>query len=276
MILNACSGNSEKDRYVSIVEEWQGKQIVLPDDMTDFLTGDTIDLSDADFTILTYVDSTGCTECSMKLPLWNEYMKTIDSITDLDILPLMIIHSNDEQDVSYLLQRDSYNYPVYIDTDNYTYRRNLFLNDNILSTFLLDKNHKVVAIGNPIYSQTIANLYKSILSGKKIFNLDMNSVIQLSENKFNLGKLQKGDIVSRNVTITNLGNDTVYINKIVPSCECINAFMPKGYICPNKDNFIEITYTGDSTNGYFEKIINIYIDEFDYALVISAYGEITE
>ncbi len=53
-ILSSCSKSFEKERFQKIVEEWQGKEIVLPDDMTDFLTGDTIDLSDADFTILTY------------------------------------------------------------------------------------------------------------------------------------------------------------------------------------------------------------------------------
>ena len=69
LILCACSRPSETERYAAIVKEWQGKEIKLPHVMTDALTGDTIDLSDTDFIILTYVDSVGCTSCKMKLPL---------------------------------------------------------------------------------------------------------------------------------------------------------------------------------------------------------------
>lgn len=67
LILWSCS--TDKSDYTKLVSEWQGKEIVFPDVMTDLLTGDTIDMSDADFTILTYVDSAGCTGCKMKLPI---------------------------------------------------------------------------------------------------------------------------------------------------------------------------------------------------------------
>ena len=71
---------SETNAYARLVSEWQGREIVFPEVMTDFLTGDTIDLSDADFTILTYVDSTGCTGCKMKLPIWKEFFSSLDLI----------------------------------------------------------------------------------------------------------------------------------------------------------------------------------------------------
>ena len=59
-LLLSCSGKTEQEeRYAEIVSQWQGREIKLPAVMTDFLTGDTINLDDADFTILTYVDSTG-------------------------------------------------------------------------------------------------------------------------------------------------------------------------------------------------------------------------
>lgn len=67
LALWSCS--SDTDAYAKLVSEWQGREIVFPDIMTDVLTGDTIDLSEADFTILTYVDSMGCVSCRMKLPL---------------------------------------------------------------------------------------------------------------------------------------------------------------------------------------------------------------
>lgn len=77
-----------------IVEEWQGKEIVFPEVMTDFLTGDTIDLTDANFTILTYVDSAGCTGCKMRLALWNEFLYSLDSITNNRVNFLMVIREH--------------------------------------------------------------------------------------------------------------------------------------------------------------------------------------
>ena len=58
----------------SIVEEWQGRTIEFPSVMVDVATGDTIDTSEADFILLTYIDSAGCTGCSMKLPLWIKFI----------------------------------------------------------------------------------------------------------------------------------------------------------------------------------------------------------
>ncbi len=77
--------------YEALVAQWQGKEIILPPVMTDALTGDTIDLSVADFTILTYVDSTGCIGSRMKLPLWNEFFNSIDTITDAALPSDMIL-----------------------------------------------------------------------------------------------------------------------------------------------------------------------------------------
>lgn len=79
----SCS--SETDAYAKLVSEWHGREIVFPDIMTDILTGDTIDISDADFTILTYVDSVGCISCRMKLHLWKEIISSLDSISDATV-----------------------------------------------------------------------------------------------------------------------------------------------------------------------------------------------
>lgn len=58
LALSACK--SDKDSMAEIVEEWQGREIVFPDVMTDFLTGDTFDLdkkcsdNHKDYCVLSY------------------------------------------------------------------------------------------------------------------------------------------------------------------------------------------------------------------------------
>lgn len=192
LILNACSGNSEKDRYVSIVEEWQGKQIVLPDDMTDFLTGDTIDLIDSDFTIISYADSVGCTGCKMKLPLWKEFLSSIDSVSDSDVRFLMIVHPHGTKDLDFFLKQDEFSYAVYLDSENKISVANSFPEETAFQTFLIDRNRKVTAVGNPVYSSPIAELYKEIISGQMSVSAKSRNVVSVSDNRINLGSLNSG------------------------------------------------------------------------------------
>lgn len=53
----SCSKSSEQSKFQEAVSLWRGKHVVMPDSITDIMSGDTIVLGDADFTILTYVDS---------------------------------------------------------------------------------------------------------------------------------------------------------------------------------------------------------------------------
>lgn len=57
-LLLACT--TGKSDYENLISEWLGKEIIFPEEMTDVITRDTIDLSEADFTIVTFIDSTGC------------------------------------------------------------------------------------------------------------------------------------------------------------------------------------------------------------------------
>lgn len=274
LILSGCSGSSQKDEIAKVVKEWQGKTITLPEKVVDFISGDTINISEADFTILTYVDSTGCTGCKMKLPLWEEFLNSIDSITDAEFLPLMVVNSNNKNELKYLFDRDLFEYPVYVDSEDNINKQNSFPDNIIFQTFLLDKNRKVVAIGNPTHSTSIAKLYKSILSGKQIFSTNVNSMIKLNENKVDLGCLKSGNVRSRKLILTNAGNDTVFIRKIITSCDCTSAKITQGYIPPNGEASINVYFTADSIKGNFIRSVNIYYKGFDYPSTIQITGVI--
>lgn len=92
--------------------------MVFPEVMTDFQTGDTIDLSDADFTIFTYVDSVGCTGCKMKLQVWREFLNSLDSAANSDVRFVMVADGTDVEELSYLTKSCGFEYPVYVDADH--------------------------------------------------------------------------------------------------------------------------------------------------------------
>lgn len=61
-----------------LVSEWSGKEIVFPNDMEfTSLGNDTNYLFKNEYTVMTYVDSIGCTGCKLKLPQWKELNKRI-------------------------------------------------------------------------------------------------------------------------------------------------------------------------------------------------------
>lgn len=77
-----------------------------------------------------------------------------------------------------LLENSYFNHPVCIDEDDAFNRLNHFPSDMSFQTFLLDKDNKVVVIGNPIHNLKLGELYMQIIQGeeKKQKNVDRRSI----------------------------------------------------------------------------------------------------
>lgn len=273
MLIVSCS-QTNSSRVAEIVEFWQGREILLPLNMTDVLTGDSIDFADADFSIITYVDSIGCTGCKMKLPIWKEFLNSIDDISDSDIRFLMAVNSSDVKELLYQLKSNSFHYPVYLDTENKIYDTNKFPDEATFRTFLLDRKGKVVAVGSPVYSEEIGRLYKSILSGRMSFSPETGNAVTASKNMVNLGNLHPGDSKRYQILLNNSGNDTVRIEKTVSSCDCTDISLQSKLIPPEAQVEATLIFSGDSIIGKFERTIHIYYTNFDYPTILKITGNI--
>lgn len=262
---------SETDAYARLVSEWQGREIVFPEVMTDFLTGDTIDLSDADFTILTYVDSTDCTGCKMKLPIWKEFLSQIDSMAEYNFNVIMVVHPSDLRDILYLAKLNSYKYPIYVDSDDVLNSVNDFPKEPMYQSFLLDKNNRVISVGNPAYQSGIYSLYLSLLSGKKVIS-NTNNIVDINNNIINLGEVQVGGSLDREVLFSNIGDDTVFINKVVTSCDCMKLIFTENCLKPNSDMRAILSYEADTIPEEIEGTIYISYKGFPTPSVIQIRG----
>ena len=272
LALSACK--SDRDSMAEIVEEWQGREIVFPDVMTDFQTGDTIDLSDADFTIFTYVDSVGCTACKMKLPVWREFLNSLDSIANGNVRFVMIVDGADIKELSYLTKRYGFEYPIYVDADHRMSDSYSFPDKVALQTFLLDKDRKVMSIGSPVYSSDIERMYKAIISGKMAFSSDADALVTVAPNRINLGELSPRESISHSVILSNPSTDTIHIREIVSSCDCTNLSIPEEALPPESEVETILTFAGDTVPGVFERTVHIYFEDFEYPAVISVFGNI--
>ena len=81
LLFSSCK-ESEKDKIARLVEEWEGKEILFPAHSFFTIQGkDTVDfsLADADYKVVTYIDSVGCTSCKLQLLRWKLFMQEVDS-----------------------------------------------------------------------------------------------------------------------------------------------------------------------------------------------------
>jgi len=155
---NCC--NTRKKSIESVVLEWYGKEIILPQQIEYRILGrDTIcsDFWNKPYKILTYVDSVGCSSCQIGLIYWKEIIKTFVR-QQLDVSVLFVIHSSDYDRLDFDLTDDNFNYPVIYDHHNLFDKLNHFP-PTPYRTFLLDKDNKVLLIGSPIDSSQMWELY---------------------------------------------------------------------------------------------------------------------
>ena len=168
-LLTSCK-EDKKDQFARLVQEWQGKEIVFPQDMafTRFVTEQVeYRIPDAEYKVLIYVDSTGCTSCKLQLPKWKELIAYVDSATNSNIPFIFVFQSKDDKELRYILKRDNFNRPVCIDRDSQLDKLNKFPQDITFQTFLLDRDNKVKVIGNPVHNLAVKDLYlKQMMTGQ--------------------------------------------------------------------------------------------------------------
>lgn len=90
----------EDDETMSIVSEWIGREIRMPNNsLNDFLDrGETVktfsELLGAEFKILLYIDSVGCMPCKLRLPEWNKLIREFEEISSDKLAFLLLFHQS--------------------------------------------------------------------------------------------------------------------------------------------------------------------------------------
>ena len=94
LLVSSCE-ESEKERLSRLVIEWEGKEILFPTHSTFTIQGkDTVDFQfqDAEYKVVTYVDSIGCTSCKLQLHRWKEFLSEVDSLANGNVSFLFYFH----------------------------------------------------------------------------------------------------------------------------------------------------------------------------------------
>ena len=168
----SCIENKRRDSIAKIVEEWTGKEIQFPEGLTCIPIGkDTtcIDLHNDNYKILLYVDSLGCTSCRLNLTGWKKIMNESDSafIRKPEFVFIFQPKMKDEKEVQNIFKSNGFSHSVFIDKENETDKINKFPTNTEFQCFLLDKDNKVIMVGNPSQYTVIWALYKKVINERE-------------------------------------------------------------------------------------------------------------
>ena len=157
VVLLLCSCHSRRKEIARIVEEWKNKEVIFPDPLLVKVQGrDTIlpDFQERKYKILNYIDTSGCTECRMKLAEWQLLKQEIDSLGyDVDILFVAWVHNYDELEI--LQRANRCQLPFLYDPQGDMQKINQFPAEPAFQTFLLDSLNRVLLIGSPVENDNI-------------------------------------------------------------------------------------------------------------------------
>ena len=237
-LFSSCK-ESEKDKIARLVEEWEGKEILFPAHSFFTIQGkDTVDfsLADADYKVVTYIDSVGCTSCKLQLLRWKLFMQEVDSTLNRPVPFVFYFHPKDMKELRYITRRDAFVYPVCFDEKDDFNRLNHFPDEMTFQTFLLDKDNRVAAIGNPVHNPKVKELYLKVLTG--------------------------GEVVKA---------ETLVIYDVITSCGCTKVNYNKEGVRPGEKAELTVIYEAEKAE-HFSKTVTIYCNADNSPLRLKVTG----
>lgn len=163
LVLSSCGNRKELEKNVSII--YTTSVSIEPDSM-DWIRKDTFFTSD--YTILVYVGEKECTQCKIiHLPEWSPFFEDCRKISGSLKTSLIWSSNDDKSEYKNRLQTVDFFNDIYIDTNGYFSKKYPIISEAYYShCLLLDKNHKVILIGNPLKNEKIESLYYKAIGQK--------------------------------------------------------------------------------------------------------------
>lgn len=260
----------QKDKFSvemqSVVKEWMGKEIIFPQKVScTSINKDIpcISRTSTPYKILVYTDSIGCMGCKLDLYKWNILIEEVREEMQDSVIFQFYFHPKSIKELQFLFRRDTFKYPSYIDTDDKLNKINNLPKNNKFQTFLLDRNNKVILIGNPANNPQIWNLYKQRIRGKK--NKDSSNInneypitsLNIDNPILELKRLVKDKTTTVKFLIKNTGSNPLIITNVSTTCGCTVPKWSKQPVLPNDITEISLQITPDA-EGFFRKIITVY------------------
>jgi hypothetical protein len=273
----SCKQDSRKVEIETIVKEWTGKQILFPEDTPCNIWGkDTVSnlcsgLFQKEYKILLYVDSSGCSSCRLKLTQWKHLIEEADSLFKGNLSFLLFFQAKSKKDSDYLFRTDYFDYPVFIDMNKAINQLNHFPDKSEYQCFLLDKNNKVLMIGNPSLNLKIWELYKQTILGQTQVNTMPITSVSIERAEIEINDLQVGKKSTGIFRLKNTGNQPLSIARVDASCGCTVPSWDKKPVELGAETEITVEIQPEEA-GFFHKTIHVYCNDEKGVISLSVKG----
>ena len=251
---------SIKERSTRLIKEWEGKVIRFPVRSVFTVIGrDTVDFDfmDAKYKVVTYIDSTGCVSCKLQLNRWKQLIAKIDSVTHGNVPFLFYFHPKDIKELRYLTRRDNFIYPVCFDEKDEFNALNQFPDEMMFQTFLLDKDNRVLALGNPVLNPQIEKLYLKELTGKDKSTDTSVTEMTIDQTEYDFGTFLMSEHQECIFRITNTGSSLLMVQDVITSCGCTKVEYDKRPVPPGWSMDLKVIYEAEES-GHFTKVVTVY------------------
>ena len=235
---------------------------------------DTVDfsLADTDYKVVTYIDSVGCTSCKLQLPRWKQFMQEVDSTLNRPIPFVFYFHPKDMKELRYITRRDVFTYPVCFDEKDDFNRLNHFPDEMTFQTFLLDKDNRVAAIGNPVHNPKVKELYLKVLTGGEVVKAETPiTKVSLDVTSIDFGSFPQSEKQERKFTLTNTGQHVLVIYDVITSCGCTKVNYNKEGVRPGEKAELTVIYEAEKAE-HFSKTVTIYCNADNSPLRLKVTG----
>jgi hypothetical protein len=168
VLLYSCEDEATKLRRQ--MEEFAGSTIVIPERLEEvnYSGKEGVNNRDKDALLVVYVDSIACAKCAIKgMYVYDEIIEFAETDSRSKFSPVFVFSPRRYEyvDVKNTLRFSGLNTSAFMDENGLFPAANPHIPaDNRFHTFLLDKNGKVVLVGDPVNNPPLWELYKSTIT----------------------------------------------------------------------------------------------------------------
>lgn len=274
---SSCNSRINKKKEIeNLIMRWEGQMIQFPKNSVFSIFGkDTIvNNAHSDYKVVIYADNVGCINCKLKLSAWKNIISEFNEMSNYKITFLFYLYPNYKEEIIDILKQNNFNYPVCLDLDNTFNKLNNLPLDEKYHVFLLDKDDKVLLVGNPVNNSKIKGLYMDIILGnKRVNSKDLkNTSFQTNTMRIDLGKFDYDNVIQSEFVLINTGNNPLVVFDVSTSCGCTSVEYNKEPVKPGDELKLIVKYKADEP-GHFSKSIKVFCNTKDSPISLKITGE---
>ena len=254
LLLFSCS--EKKQSLPELLETWQGKVVSFPTNPVFTRYGkDTVDFNihPSAYTILFYVDSNSCVDCKLKLNEWKQFKQEVDS-SGGEVQYLFFIHNKRPKYVRNILRSGNFDWPVCLDQKNELDHLNQFPEDEQFHAFLLDRNFRVLVVGDPMRNLEIRNLYLKHILGMQPDWVKLETTAIVDDPIKDVGEITGNKPVRHSFKIRNTGLSPLIVTDVATTCGCMQYEYDKKPVDSGKELIFTLIYT-PKHSGFFSETV---------------------